>query len=300
MAIDTLNLIDDDGWYPFITRFGFVTYDALVQLSKMHHMVEFAENLQYMLDWLDEESNDVDGAFTRSLRGKLLEQPGIMNHMFTSSNSVGISARSVLYFGGERWIDDSAIDAILGDFQMRYGHKGTYFFVPTQAFEQWKIGFRRQTDPVIPWDQYKSTVLAMRTEGRQTGATRMDKEVKAFGVTNMDGHWGAFCVDFTKKIIFFGHSLDRGERPRPDDLGVVKQWLCRNGIRINSWTCERLHVAQQAPGSGSCGINAINAIERCLGSNIELWTGERSRFHRLRLLQLLIEGEPEVSSIVTC
>jgi hypothetical protein len=127
----------------------------------------------------------------------------------------------------------------------------------------------------------------MAREGRDT--TKREP-IKAFAVANMGGHWGAVCVDFVGKRILFGHSLDHGDLPSRDtsEFRAAAYWLNECGVPTERWTYERFNVAQQN-GSGSCGINAANAIERSLEPSVELWTGERSRFHRMRFLKLLIE-----------
>jgi hypothetical protein len=127
----------------------------------------------------------------------------------------------------------------------------------------------------------------MAREGRDA----MEGEsIKAFAVANMGGHWGAVCVDFVEKRILFGHSLDRGDLPSraTSEFRATDYWLKECGVSTERWTYGRFNVAQQS-GSGSCGINAANAIERSLEPSVDLWTGEKSRFHRMRFLKLLIE-----------
>jgi len=289
-----------DKEYMNISRFGYVKKGALDLLMKMHNATDFAKNLLDMLEWLnetsggskdfDEDSADSDDAFTRQLRQRLLGQFNLMQYKFTSFYGVKTSVSSILFFRREAWIDDSAIDAIVETFQMKYGHRGTYFFIPTQTLHAWVRNERFSGPLAFPWDSYQSTVLAMVGEGKRAREAKQDKEVKVFAVTDMEGHWGALCVDFTKERILFGHSLDKGALPEtvPTCVKALKIWLACCGVPTNGWDFDRLDVPQQA-GGGSCGINALNAIERYFDPRVEYWTSKRSRYHRVRYLRLLTE-----------
>jgi hypothetical protein len=284
-------------WFVYIVRFGYVMKEALMPLALLYDAVNFAEDLQEFLQWLNEGPDDGFGAFTRSLRQKLLDQVNIMSYTFTSSYGVKISLKSLMFFRGEAWVDDCGIDAIMETFQKQYGHRGTYLYVPTQTFDQWTRNVRSLDDPAFPWNLYQSTILAMTDEGKKARDANENKDIKAFAVTNLGGHWGALCVDFTAKKLLFGHSRDMCQFPkRLDALAALKKWLACCGTHVGNWSQERLDVPQQDDASGSCGINAVNAIERHFDPTVERWTGDRSKYHRTRFLQLLTEST-EVCSL---
>ncbi|KAK3821046.1 MAG: hypothetical protein J3Q66DRAFT_326082 [Benniella sp.] len=201
----------------------------------------------------------------------------------TSRNSnydVRISLRSIVFFRNEEWIDDSAIDAIMETFSKKYDHWGTYFFVPTQILNQYMRGNKSN-----PSTEYRNTILAMASKGKEAPSTN----VMAFAAAHWDSHWGVLCADFAKQVILFGHSTDKGVFPkRTHELQAFKTWLHSCGVEVKSWAEERLNVAQQGDGSGSCGIVALNAIERRFDPAVELWTSESSKFHRLRYLRFLL------------
>lgn len=275
----------------YIVHFGYVTKGALVPLSKLCDIVDFAEDLQDMLAWLDECSNGFDGAFTRSLRQRLWDQARILDYKFTSSYGVKISLKSAVLLSHEKWIDDSVIDAIVKTILRKYGHRGTYLFVPTQTLNEWIRSIKDFDGSLIPWNSHQSTVLAMADEGKRAREANEDKEVKVFAVADLGGHWGALCADFTEEKILSGHSLDKGIlSERTVALFALKTWLRFCGSPVDDWQIERLDVPQQDSGSGSCGINACNAIERHFDPTVERWTGERSRHHRIRFLRLLTES----------
>lgn len=298
-GIDFFNTNQTDKSFMYIVRFGYVAKEVLNLLAKLHDAMDFAVNLLEMLKWLNEDPGGSDGTFTKRLRQRLLGQDDLMQYKFSSPYGILTSARSALFFRGEAWIDDSATDAIMEPFQKKYGHRGTYFFLPTQALNTW-IQFNR-VKPTghlpFPLNSYQSTVLTMADEARKALEAKQNKDVKVFAVTDLQGHWGALCVDFMKEEILFGHSLDRGMQPDrpPPAVQVLGKWLDCCGVSVNGWYRGRLDVAQQGPGSGSCGINALNAIERYLDPRVEFWAGKRSRYHRVRLLRLLT-GPAEVCS----
>lgn len=279
----------------YIVRFGYVTSGALKHLASISTSTEFARNFLEMIDWLDERScKDIDEVFTKSLRQRLLDQADPMKFRFTSSYGVQTSLSSALYLRRETWIDDDVIDAVMKTFKKQYGHRGSFFFVPTQMLSTW-IKSINSSKPAFPWNSNRSTILDMLNKGKDGS-----KDVKAFAVANFESHWGALCVDFTEKIILFGHSLDKRVLTRGSPaVKALKKWLRQCGVSLDDWDYGRMDVAQQDSGSGSCGINALNAIERHFDHRVEFWTNERSRYHRIRYLKLLTESD-EVCSFELC
>ncbi|KAF9344064.1 hypothetical protein BGX34_006032, partial [Mortierella sp. NVP85] len=295
-ARDKFNSLQTTEGYVQIAKVGCVTHEVLVLWIRVHNFMDFAEHLRGMLEWLGDNNNgngndkdaNMNGAFVDSLRQKLLSQVDIIKHRFTSPcGSISISSKSVLDFSGERWIDDEAVDGILTIFQQMYAHRGRYLFIPTQMFSLWLRSWRStstQEPSLCPWDWSLNSVQEMMEEAKEK------VDVKAFAVTDLEDHWGSVCVDFVEKRILFGHSTDRGLIKNHAVFDVTRNWLENCGVPTKEWSVARLNVAQQLGGSGSCGINAVNAIERCIKPSVEIWTRERSRHHRLRYLRLLIEG----------
>lgn len=288
-----MQLFEDDkkkDWFAQITRFGYVTKGALVPLVALHDAVDFAVDLRGFLDWLNLDSDDSDGLFTRSLRQRILDQEGIMDYKFVSSYGIETSVKSVMSFRGEAWIDVNGIGKVMETLKKKFGHRGTYLFVPTQIFTEWTRYCKNPDGSPTPWNMYQSTVLAMENEAEKARSANEKKDIRAFSIVDLEGHWGAFSVDFAAKKILFGHSLDGGRFPESSGaLHVLKRWLLSCGIVFRHWTHDRLDVPQNA-GTGSCGINALNAIEREFDPMVERWKGEKDRYHRIRLLRLLTES----------
>ncbi|KAF9984496.1 hypothetical protein BGZ65_000250, partial [Modicella reniformis] len=128
--------------------------------------------LELTMTWLEEEGADDDGAFISSLRRRLLKQRNLMTHVLTSSYGVRIGTQSVLFFSGERWIDDYAIDGTLAILLRKYGHRGSYLFIPIQTIDQWVTHLRHPEESLYEWDWNKNTVLTMVKEANKEKEAR--------------------------------------------------------------------------------------------------------------------------------
>ncbi|KAF9406785.1 hypothetical protein BGZ94_002954 [Podila epigama] len=103
----------------------------------------------------------------------------------------------------------------------------------------------------------------------------------------MPGHWGALEVGFVNRKISFGDSL---KRPVPDGtIESVRRWLGHSLGNMAQWrrdTC-LFDVPRQPAASGSCAVNALNAVEMVVNPRTLRWTHLRSAHHRMRLLRLV-------------
>lgn len=281
---------DKNDWFALIVGYGYVAKDALTPLLTLHKMVYFVAEFRRFLRWLNQDSDDADGPFTRRLSRLILDQPGIMCYSFTSSYGVKTSLDSLMFLGGTEWIDDSVVDGVMETFMKKYGHQGTYLHVPTQILAAWASDTGDTEEPSIPWNFEAPTALDMVLEGRIARRANETKEVKAFAVLYLGGYWGAVCVDFVAEKLLIGDSLDNGHfSAHSDVLSLLKKWLQNCGIVVNDWNHDSLDVPYQDAASGSCGITALNTIERQYDPTVERWTSKRSRYHRIRLLRLLTE-----------
>ncbi|KAF9404228.1 hypothetical protein BGZ76_007044, partial [Entomortierella beljakovae] len=172
----------------------------------------------------------------------------------------------------ENYIDDEIVRATIDLFSEHYGVGNRYIFIPPHVLELWK--------------GHKGKVLpSWNMEHVKGGAVE-----KAFGVIHMYNHWGAIQVDFLNKAILFGDSLSVTSLPK-EYIDAVRMWLKNVGVDLENWSKDIgvFRVAQQPPGSGSCAVNALNAIEHCVNNAVECWTHERSAYHRARILKLITE-----------
>src|SRR5215469_8460920 len=114
----------------------------------------------------------------------------------------------------------------------------------------------------------------------------MIKFTKKLDIIQMTNHWGVIEIDFTNHTFNFGDSLNL--TPPRNTLTVLRQWLLSVGEKTEMQTnFSRLDVPFQGPGSGSCGVIAVNTIERAVNPAIPKWTNETSAYHRIRYLKLL-------------
>ncbi|KAG0006746.1 hypothetical protein BGZ65_004321, partial [Modicella reniformis] len=142
--------------YIHITKVAFFTRQALIQLAKVHAAMNFAAGLWEMMTWLEEGADDDDGTFISSLRRRLLKQRNLITYAFISSYGVRIRTQSVLFFSGEKWIDDYAIDGALATLLRKHPEESLY-----------------------EWDWNKNTVLTMLKEASKK------KDVRAYTVANL-------------------------------------------------------------------------------------------------------------------
>ena len=116
---------------------------------------------------------------------------------------------------------------------------------------------------------------------------------KAFAIIPMPpDHWGLLCVDFLRREISFGDSMDQGiVRLTEDVKSAIHRavlWLRHVGLMDSSWPSDiaRLSVPRQPQGSGSSGVIALNTIECSINPSAEPWIHPRSAYHRIRYLQV--------------
>ncbi|KAF9368664.1 hypothetical protein BGX21_006436 [Mortierella sp. AD011] len=91
--------------------------------------------------------------------------------------------------------------------------------------------------------------------------------------------------------------MDSGVQMIPNKVRkAILFWLQHIGEDIQCWntTVQHLCVPQQASGSGSCGVIALNTVEHTINPATERWTNARSAYHRIRYLQY-ITGQCEPS-----
>jgi Ulp1 protease family, C-terminal catalytic domain len=258
-----------------ISNFGFVTPAAILFLPKIFETKRFVENLRGMLEWIQKDVYKLNEAvaFATWLQDILLNEPGIMQRKFHLSSNVVVGINSVSFLAHERFVDDDSVRGILSLFAERYGKNGRYLFIPPLVLEVWRTSIHKAC---AEWEWERKAMKDGKVE-------------KVFAILALGQHWGAICVDLTKRTIQFGDSLN--QHFPSDALRAIKRWLELSGkdITTGKWnfSYDKLDVPQQPLTSGSCAINAANAIERMLNLTIERWTHERSAYHRTRFLKLL-------------
>ncbi|KAG0078786.1 hypothetical protein BGZ93_003344, partial [Podila epicladia] len=253
----------DAAWGISVSGIGNFTPSAAKLLPTAAQTKLFVDNLKEMLGWINNRS---DVAFIDWFRCILLDTPGVIAKTFQPTASAPLGISSVLDLHGEIHIDDEIVRVVMELFSDSYGMDDRYMFIPPVQVELWKGNLGK--------DWRKSKVKSGRVQ-------------KAFSVVHMPGHWGAIEVDFVKRIISFGDSLSY---PVPNNtIEAVRDWIqcCRGDMDQWSSHVEQFAVPRQPASSGSCAVNAINAVEMSVNPRTERWTHLKSAHHRLRLLKLV-------------
>ncbi|KAF9142884.1 hypothetical protein BGX20_007186, partial [Mortierella sp. AD010] len=125
------------------------------------------------------------------------------------------------------------------------------------------------------------------------------KSKKVFAVVYMNYHWGAACVDFENRRVYFGDSIGQDF---PDDARkAIAKWLVYLGMDLKDWKPQvlKFNVPRQTD-NGSCGVIACNAIDRAHNEKITPWSSETSTCHRLRLMRLLTGYTMKLKDEIEC
>jgi hypothetical protein len=248
-------------WGVHVAGIGSFATSAAKLLPVAAQTVIFVDRVKDMLNWIARES---DAVFADWFRCILLDTPGVMLKTFQATTGVPLSILSVLDLKREDFLDDEIVRAVMELFEESYGTNDRYLFIPPIQIQLWKQNVFKE------WKKSK-------VEGGQVE--------KAFAVVHMPGHWGALEVDFVRRTISFGDSLSWAT-PK-DTIDAVRHWIECCGEDMDQWNhhVQRFSVPQQPPSSGSCAVNAINAIETSVNTRTEGWTHLTSAHHRLRLLK---------------
>ncbi|KAK3816258.1 MAG: hypothetical protein J3Q66DRAFT_440711 [Benniella sp.] len=205
----------------------------------------------------------------------------ILDYTFKPYHTVTPDIKHLFSFIGERWLTGEAIDVTM---DMLSVHEEGFLFLPTHISSQWG-----QTGYDYVWTFRKREIQRLME--------RSPTEPAGEGIRGGE-HWQSLgCVVYrpSQKSILFGDSLDDGKRPRlgSQRLGYVVRWLSSCGVDIKSWNItenkiQRFDVLLPPRGkSVSCGVIALNSIERGINPSVECWSHETSAYHRLRYLALL-------------
>lgn len=264
-----------------LLEIGAMTCGALKAVLKIHDAMSFNCDMKLLIEWLQDEGRKYDKEFVEYLVSILLTTKGIINHTFSPIPTVTLGIRSILYLPGETYIDDDLIFTILHLFKDAYGQNGKYFFIPPSHISIWSRNSKNFKAECFNWlnDEVKCG------------------PAKGFAVVPMDNHWGMLVIDFERRVLAFGDSL--GRCAPMDTLLGIQHWLRRQGVKLSEWSKKAKKyrdIPMQPVGSGSCGIIALNTIERALNPSVERWTHERSYHHRMRLLALAV-GYEKVGSL---
>ncbi|KAF9151639.1 hypothetical protein BGX20_005370, partial [Mortierella sp. AD010] len=253
---------------------------------------EFVGELKGLLDWLrvcDKEGHDP--VFTSWLIHLLENTPGIMHYQFETSLGRDVlgTVTGLNVLAKENWIDDYSICRVAEYFQYRYQDHDTQqpIVIPFYHLVHWRCHLEIQGNlsDGYPCDWEKGTFI----DGQNS---------KVFAVVQMGDHWGAACIDFKERRVYFGDSM---KRTFPSDARkAIARWLVHIGMDLTKWDpCVHLfHVPRQV-NSGSCGVIALNTIERVLNGKLSIWTNGHAACHRLRLMQLMT-GYSSLKCDVAC
>jgi hypothetical protein len=207
-------------WGVQIANLGYVSLAAVLFLPNILIVKEFVERLRRVLSWVDNEIIKHDVAFSVWLKNLLLNEPGVMRRHFTPTTDPEVNIHSIFYLIEENFVDDETVRIVMAIFRDYYGDDGRYLFIAPLELEAWRRSLDREDEPYFPWNWQEKKVHSGRVE-------------KAFSLVLLPEHWGAICIDFSKRRIFFGDSLDY-EVPQ-DAMAVIWRWLHSVGQDISSW-----------------------------------------------------------------
>jgi hypothetical protein len=259
-------------WGVRISNFGFVTIDAIPFLLGVVDVKDFARELRSVLEWIKDPMSKIDKEFASYMANILQHQPGIMTYFIHPTPTLSIRLRTIFDLAWEKYVNDDVVSGITSLFGEHYGSDGQYLFIPHLVLRGW-LG---ETGGAKPDWQWKNKEIK---EG---------KVKKIFMITHMTQHWGVFCIDLCNRSISFGDSLCM---PVPKKaLQCIKAWLEASGLDLTLWniTKERFNVPAQPSQSGSCSINAANAIEQVVNRSVARWSHSTSIHHHLRFLKALM------------
>jgi hypothetical protein len=250
-------------WGIHVAGIGSFTPGALGLLVGAAQTRAFVDKIKEVLRWM---SNEPDTIFVEWFRSILLDTPGVMTKSFQSTTGISLAISSALDLRMETYVDDETVRVAMELFSESYGANGQYLFIPPIQIQLWQQNLYKE------W----------RKSDFEGGKVK-----KAFAVVHMPGHWGAIEVDFVRRSILFGDSLSFATPT--NTIEAVRDWISCCGLDMSQWNShvKRFDVPQQPGSSGSCALNALNAIEREVNRKTERWTHLRSAYHRLRLLKLV-------------
>ena len=258
----------DNPWGIEISGAGKFSDQAVRLLPNVAKTTAFVRNAKALLAWMEKELSASDQDFGDWFRALLFDSPGIMNHQLKPTPGVPLEIVETFSVRDEEYINDEVIRTALDVFSEFYGEEDRYLFVSPIRLTLWTHNISSS------WHWKKDQIKAGLVE-------------KVVMVVYMSSHWGVIEVDFTRCKISFGDSLSRAVPY--ESVNAVREWISRCGVDVEQWDrgVSKLWVSQQPPGSGSCAVNALNAVETCVNPAVERWTHARSAHHRMRLLQLV-------------
>jgi Ulp1 family protease len=202
-----------------------------------------------------------------------------MHYQFKTAfgNDVQATVSGLSVLAKENWLNDFTICRVTEYFQYRYQDQDTQqpITIPFYHLQHWRSHLEtpEYLSVGFPCDWQKGTFI----DGQSN---------KIFAVVEMSNHWGAVCVDFKERRVHFGDSM---KRTFPSDVRkAIARWLVHLGMDLTKWdsSVHLFHVPRQI-NSGSCGVVALNTIERTLNGKLSIWTNNHAACHRLRLMQLM-------------
>lgn len=256
-------------------RYGYVGRASIRRLWTRCKIATSANALKDLKAWLTETCNlvgTIDGLmdwFDRLLSCR----SDILKRVFQPH---GIHIDEVISLIHEEYLNDEVIRALLEAIEEHYG---TVLCIPPLVLSDW---IHQRSTPgsngAFDWNYGQAKIAAGGVS-------------KAFAVVHMNSnHWGVLCVDFSARRISFGDSMDKGTVRLPCDAeDAIVYWLRHIKVWNSRWSTDIVHldVPQQRSGSGSCGVIALNTIERSIDPDVERWTDSDSQKCRIQYFQVV-------------
>ncbi|KAF9149809.1 hypothetical protein BGX20_005872, partial [Mortierella sp. AD010] len=290
-----------------LDEFWFADSDfaALFQVSKT---CSFAQALDEMDQWL-EEFAALNPPLVWFFKSQMSSRNLSVKH-FNLYPGCHISLNDILEFANEKWLSSSILDSIMGFFRQRYGvhHRhGNTIFIPTFYISVWESYVDHGCpDRFITYDDYSEMLSDKKSR---------EKLRKGYAFVHINrNHWGAMAIDFKSHQFIFGDSMNN--QVNSNAVKTARALMLRFGRimdkdELRQWEGAEHRIGTMTIGDqrrgGSCGIIAANSIEYDINSTFdcdcettcyrhcELWSHERSAFHRMRFMGLLADpGVPEL------
>ena len=265
------------------SQLGTMSREGLRRLDIRSTLINFAAELQEGVEWLFsfEQEEEYQAWLTERVLGN---NTNTMNHIFRPAGESGAAIKmpALLTLAEENYLNDKVIQGVMQVFNA--DSRGRFLYLMPLRLQGMIDHINDEV--YVGWDYCKEPI--------QTGTIEA-----AYALVHMNGnHWGLACINFFERRVYFGDSMDNGQRRLPLDAEqAIWKWLSRVTHRSNTWIRNVLHLEmpQQNEGSGSCGVISLNMMERMVGGDVDQWSVSTSKDQRLRLLKILT-GFERVSS----
>lgn len=193
-----------------------------------------------------------------------------------------VSFASLLPLAGQEWMTSTILEAIMSDFEARYGfyNSNTNLFISPNRLSDWM-----REHPKLG----NTTFYNWNVDGLRSG--RYDA---VYSIVYLDSHWGVIKLDMVSCTVYIGDGMRFSDNRYSTAVHVLKAWVSSgvSSLQSKKWTrmdIQRLHQPRQSDSS-SCGVIAAHMIENDITGQefITTWTEKVNVKHRAKYLARLM------------